>query len=80
MITHIGSQSREPLAESGYTLVELANETATIADATDGHWEYWYACDDFAGYVIDIDGIGYEYGRDAYEGPVSHHDNERKEL
>jgi len=70
MITKIGSQSREKLEESGYELVRFLNgnkETAllrfveNIGIAHPADEEVWVKRDDFAGYVIEIEGNGYEF-------------------
>ena len=59
----IGSQKRELLAESGMTLVSSDNDTAVLQADDDGNLEMWYANDKHAGYVIVIDGIGFEFIR-----------------
>ncbi len=57
-----GSQKRELLSESGMTLVSQDEDEAILKDE-DGKQELWFQKDDSAGYVIVIDGIGYEFAR-----------------
>lgn len=59
----VGSQIRESLRESGYKLVKKSGKEAILQDKEDGHHELWVKRDDFAGYVIVINGVGYEYAR-----------------
>ena len=63
MITTIGSQNREPLSESRYSLVSLNDGEAILCDHEFGKLEYWYENDHHAGYTIEINGIGYEFAR-----------------
>lgn len=62
----IGSQRRESISESGYKLYAIGGDFA-ILETKDGKLELWYPNNDFAGYVIDIGGIGYEFARDYQE-------------
>ena len=59
----IGSQKRELLAESGMELVSENGNGALLKSKIDGNVELWMQNDDFAGYVIEIDGVGYEFIR-----------------
>jgi hypothetical protein len=61
-----GSQYRETLAESGYELLgfEDAKATAILRDPDSGEEALWYRNDQHAGYTIEIQGVGYEYGMD----------------
>jgi len=69
MSKQIGSQYRETLAESGYTLVRcgpgyiILRDMATVGyEATkDG---FWCANNHHAGYTVQIGRWGYEYCRD----------------
>ena len=62
MIKQYGSQTREPLNESGYKLVETRDgQKDAILENTLNWRELWTKSDDFSGYVIDIFGIGYEF-------------------
>ena len=69
-ITARGSQNREPLAESGYTLLAKNEDGDVILMDEDGKKELWAAKDDFAGYVLEIDGIGHEFVRTALMGDL----------
>jgi hypothetical protein len=57
----VGSQIRESLRESDYKLVKKSGKEAILQDKDDGHFERWVKNDHFAGYVVVIDGVGYEY-------------------
>lgn len=57
----IGSQCRDSLDYSGYTLHKRINNNEVILMAYDKVLQLWVAKDDYAGYVIEIDGIGYEF-------------------
>lgn len=67
-----GSQHRQKLEDSGYRLISLEEGTARLRPQGDGDTvgagmaidELWYERDDHAGYTIEIQGVGYEYGRD----------------
>jgi len=59
----IGSQKRETLNESGYKLIRIAGYTALLQDS-DGKKELWRENDNFAGYVIEVNGKGYEFVSD----------------
>lgn len=59
MITKIGSQSREKLEDTGYTIESRAGKTVILTDGET--YEQWQRNDHFAGYVIEIDGKGYEF-------------------
>jgi len=62
MIKRFGSQSREPIEESEYSLLRKLDQGEVILlDKTNGHQELWSQNNNFAGYVIEIDGIGYEF-------------------
>jgi hypothetical protein len=60
----IGSQRRETLEESGCVVKKRINKNLVILlDKETGITELWITSDDSAGYVIEIDGIGYEFVR-----------------
>ena len=65
MITRVGSQIREPIEDTEY-LVDFLDEPGIyrsaflINTATDKR-EHWTQNDDYAGYVIVIDGVGFEF-------------------
>ncbi|MHA1146453.1 MAG: hypothetical protein ACTSRW_17075 [Candidatus Helarchaeota archaeon] len=79
MIKRIGSQTREPIEETEYEvkfrdehLVLTANGVhefefgpdAVLFNKKTGISELWTERDDFAGYVIEIGGVGFEFVRD----------------
>lgn len=55
-----GSQTRETLEESGYRVIERKGNDIILADAAD-NLELWHKNDHYSGYVVEIDGIGYEF-------------------
>ena len=57
----IGSQKRETLRESGLQLIACNGKEAVLSNS--GKAEMWVLNDDFAGYVIEINGQGYEFMR-----------------
>ena len=66
----IGSQKRETLAEAEYELIGIFNgDAGTIAvvrpihekHEKHGKTELWAKNDDFAGYVMEINGVGYAF-------------------
>jgi len=56
-----GSQIREELGASGYGLYERLDEGEVILVDMDGKKELWVERDDYAGYVVVIDGVGHEF-------------------
>lgn len=57
-----GSQTRDTLLESGYRIhSKRGSGEIVLENIVDGNREVWAANDHFAGYVIEIDGIGYEF-------------------
>jgi hypothetical protein len=66
MITHRGSQSRESYQDAGYRIVatwpEVDRGHVVLMDET-GKRELWVRRPDYAGYVVTINGIGYEFVR-----------------
>lgn len=67
----IGSQFRETLEESGATLVKLVGEEAILFE--DGKYELWAKRDDYAGYVTEIEGVGYEFVRSLTPDDIKHY-------
>ena len=57
----IGSQTRQELEYSDYKLYQRINAEEVILMAYDGVLQFWVANDQYAGYVLEIDGIGYEF-------------------
>jgi hypothetical protein len=60
-----GSQFCETLEESEYIIAGRVEDSAILQDLTDGHYDLYVENDDYAGHVIVIDGIGYEFVRTA---------------
>lgn len=61
----IGSQYRETLAQAGYRVEERLNRQEVILEEiSSGKLELWVLSDDHSGWVIEIDGKGYEFVRD----------------
>ena len=58
---HIGSQTRETYKEAGYEIVSASDDGEVVLKNEDGGYELWVQNDDFAGYVVEIGGIGYEF-------------------
>jgi hypothetical protein len=50
-----------PLSESGMQLVSGPDSNGEVLLEDNGRIEVWAENDDFAGYVIEIDGVGYEF-------------------
>ena len=70
MIKKIGSQTREPIEETEYELLELveyleypSGRDAILLNKKTGAKELFTERDDFAGYVIEINGTGFEFIR-----------------
>jgi hypothetical protein len=59
----IGSQKRELLSESGMTLYKKLPKGEVQLKDRNGNLELWVLNDHYAGYVIEIDGKGYEFVR-----------------
>ena len=57
----IGSQKRETLQEAGFELVEKSDNQVILKEIETLNLELWVKNDDYAGYVVEIDGIGYEF-------------------
>ncbi|MFC1718227.1 hypothetical protein ACFL6S_31515 [Candidatus Poribacteria bacterium] len=62
-----GSQIRETLEEAGLEFIRWswAGKEAILRDIESRKQELWAASDDYAGYVVEINGIGYEFLRSA---------------
>jgi len=57
----IKNQIRESLSEAGFELVEKRCNEVVLKEIETLNLELWASANDFAGYVVDIDGIGYEF-------------------
>lgn len=67
MPQQIGSQFRETMAEANYELVARIDEDEVILkDRTLGTEELWVRHDDYAGWTLEIDGVGYEFVTSCY--------------
>ena len=62
-LKRIGSQTREPRAEAGYLVIHAAGGEAILEDRASSRRELWALRDDFTGYVVEIQGKGYEFVR-----------------
>ena len=58
---HIGSQVRETLHEAGLNAVTFNGKLLLTEDMESGKLELWVKNDDFAGYVVEFIGIGFEF-------------------
>jgi len=56
----VGSQTRESYSEAGYRIIRLYKGEALLEDST-GKKELWVRNNHFAGYVVEIAGVGYEF-------------------
>ena len=63
MITKRGSQNREPIGDTEYKVSSALSAGQVVLVDEVGRCELWIANDNFAGYVIEIGGIGYEFVR-----------------
>lgn len=59
----IGSQIRETLEESGMVLIKKYKDEAYLKEISTGKIELWMRHGHFSGYVVEIDGCGYEFAR-----------------
>lgn len=62
----IGNQARELLSDSGMELLHDEGEHSEdcgviLKNTTNGDYELWVKNDRYAGYVIEIEGVGYEF-------------------
>lgn len=60
----IGSQTREKIEDTSYEICQVYKNTAILMNMETGITEVWTKNDHFAGYVIEINGIGYEFVRE----------------
>ena len=56
-----GSQIREELEASGYELLETLADGEVVLLDMEGKEELWVENDDYAGYVVVINGVGHEF-------------------
>ena len=63
-IQDIGSQKREKLEETDMEIAQrISSREIILKDKINNQHELWIENDHFAGYVIEIDGKGYEFVR-----------------
>jgi hypothetical protein len=70
-ITRRGSQTREPIEDTDYEVVSKTEDEVILKDKETGKKEVWVEKDDFAGYVIEIGGRGYEFTHGVNEDVLS---------
>ena len=64
MIKSIGSQNREKIEDTEYEVYRVcAHGEVILHDTEMNRYEVWAKNDNFAGYVLEINGIGYEFCR-----------------
>lgn len=57
-----GSQIRDSLSEANYLVEkELPDNHVVLKDTTSNKLELWVLNDTYAGYVIEINNLGYEF-------------------
>ena len=57
----MNKQVRESLEKAGFELVEKNGDEVILKEIETLNLELWVKSDDAAGYVVEIDGIGYEF-------------------
>jgi len=57
----IGPQNIQPLCETEYTLISLTGNEAILFNTISRKYETWVLNNNYAGYVIEINGKGYEF-------------------
>jgi hypothetical protein len=66
------SQNREKIEDSDYELVEKrSNGSAVIFNPSLDNYELYQQNDHYSGWVLVIDGIGYEFVRDLHESETT---------
>ncbi len=63
-----GSQNRESIADTDYSIVKRLNRRQILLQNSTGKRELWTRHDTFAGYTLEIDGTGYEFVRSIVAG------------
>lgn len=71
-IKHFGSQAREKIEDTDekYRKVQKKGKEVVLYNPDSNAYERWYKNDDYAGYVIEIDGVGYEFANTMKKGHV----------
>lgn len=57
------NQIKETLAEAGFELIERNGKEVILKEISTLNFELWAENDNFTGYVVEIDGKGYEFVR-----------------
>jgi hypothetical protein len=57
----IGSQLREPIEDTCLSVFIKDHKRAILVDTETGIFEEWALNDHFSGYVVEINGKGYEF-------------------
>lgn len=65
MVRKLGSQIREKIEDTAYTVRRKAGRLVSLEAGT--HREVWAKNDHHAGYTLEIDGVGYEFISSHYE-------------
>lgn len=60
-----GSQRRENYKDAGYKIIAVWSDGRALLEDETGKREQWQMNDHYAGYVIEISGVGYEFVRSA---------------
>jgi hypothetical protein len=71
----IGSQNREKIEDTEYEVEKFLDDDkdeVILIDTETGKKELWAKRDDFSGYVIEIDGIGYEFVSSKITNGIEH--------
>lgn len=65
-IRTIGSQKRERIEDTNYRIVKTwpdVDRGSVVLEDADGKRELWFKNNRAACYVVEIDGVGYEFAR-----------------
>lgn len=65
MINQLGSQMRQKIEDTSY--IVRAKKGCMVSLECGDHREVWVANDGFAGYTLEINGVGYEFISSHYE-------------
>jgi hypothetical protein len=64
----IGSQTRSTIEEEGLSLHQWLNNADVILSDDHGNFAMYTKNDNYAGHVVEIDGIGYEFVSSLVDG------------
>ena len=59
----IGSQLREHISETNNIILSVNEQELIVKDKNTGDVEFWQASNNFAGYVLEVNDIGFEFVR-----------------